>query len=53
MCKDLYGIKPDLCDSMFQEYEILSKQIFKLALAWSKFLNTRIKQAYQKTSSQN
>lgn len=36
-CKDLYGIKLDLCDELIKTYDIASRQLYKLAEAWDKF----------------
>ena len=42
-CKDLYYVEidPVLSGSLANEYEIISKQIFKLREAWSKFSEIR------------
>jgi four helix bundle protein len=36
-CKDLYGIKVDLCNELIKTYDISSRQLYKLAEAWNKF----------------
>jgi four helix bundle protein len=40
-CKDLYNIDPQLCHSLIEEYDKISRQLFKLAEAWDKFTNRR------------
>ena len=42
-CKDLYYVEidPALSGSLANEYDIISKQIFKLREAWSKFTDIR------------
>lgn len=41
--RDIYNIEPDLCTELVNRYEIIAKQLFNLAVAWSKFTNRRFK----------
>ena len=41
--KDLYGIEVDLCESLIKKYDIIARQIFRLAEAWDNFTNRRRK----------
>jgi four helix bundle protein len=40
-CRDLYNIKPDLCNQLVDDYDKISRQLFNLAEAWDKFQNRR------------
>jgi four helix bundle protein len=40
-CRDLYGIDPVLCNQLVDNYDKISRQLFKLAEAWDKFKNRR------------
>ena len=40
-CRDLYGIDPALCDQLVDNYDKISRQLFRLAEAWDKFKNRR------------
>lgn len=40
-CRDLYSIDPELCNNLIDEYDKISRQLFKLAEAWDKFTNRR------------
>lgn len=35
--KDLYNVNPDFCVAVIKEYEIISKQIYKLSSVWVTF----------------
>ncbi|MBE0432482.1 four helix bundle protein [candidate division WOR-3 bacterium] len=35
--RDIYGVENDLCSRVIDEYEIISRQIYKLALVWTSF----------------
>lgn len=35
--RDIYGVEKNLCCEMIDEYEIISRQIYKLALVWTSF----------------
>lgn len=35
--RDIYGVEKSLCCKMIDEYEIISRQIYKLALVWTSF----------------
>lgn len=35
--RDIYRVESDLCSKMIDEYEIISRQIYKLALVWISF----------------
>jgi len=38
-CEDIYGdlMPVDVCDDLVEEYDIISKQLYKLEMAWDKF----------------
>ena len=38
-CEDIYGdlMPVDICDDLVEEYNIISKQLYKLEMAWDKF----------------
>jgi len=40
-CNDLYNIEPSLCVELVKQYDIISRQLYKLALAWDSFSNSR------------
>jgi len=35
--RDIYGIEKEICSNMINEYEIISRQIYTLALVWTSF----------------
>ena len=35
--RDIYGIEEELCSAMINEYEIISRQTYKLAGVWTSF----------------
>jgi four helix bundle protein len=35
--RDIYGIEKNICSDMINEYEIISRQIYTLALVWTSF----------------
>lgn len=35
--RDIYGIEKDLCNKMIDEYEIISRQIYRLTSVWISF----------------
>lgn len=43
-CKDIYGnyISPELCSYLISEYDIISRQLFKLRKAWTNFKSTNL-----------
>jgi four helix bundle protein len=41
--KDIYGIEPELCTLMINDYDIIARQIFRLAETWDNFTNRRRK----------
>lgn len=41
--KDIYQIEIKLCEDLVVKYEIIAKQLFNLAEAWSRFTNRRYK----------
>lgn len=41
--RDIYQIEPELCTDLVKKYEIIAKQLFNLAEAWSRFTNRRFK----------
>ncbi|KPK63222.1 four helix bundle protein [candidate division WOR_3 bacterium SM23_42] len=34
---DIYGVEKDLCSKMIDEYEIISRKTYRLALVWTSF----------------
>lgn len=40
-CRDLYDLDAKLCEELVKNYDILSRQIYKLAVSWSKFNKER------------
>lgn len=41
--RDIYNILPDLCSEMTQEYEIISKKIYKLSTVWISFGQRKVR----------
>ena len=41
MSKDIYKIDQELCQKLIKIYDQTGRQLYKLALAWSKFKNQR------------
>jgi four helix bundle protein len=39
MCRDLYHIDKNLCEELVRVYDKLSRQLYNLSVAWSKFKN--------------
>ena len=35
--RDIYGVEKDLCSKMIDEYEIISRKTYRLALVWTSF----------------
>lgn len=35
--RDIYGVEKDLCGKMIDEYEIISRKTYRLALVWTSF----------------
>lgn len=42
-CRDLYHVDSDLCKKLVDQYDKISRQLFKLAEAWDTFKNRRRK----------
>lgn len=40
-CRDLYNIDAELCGKLVDQYDKISRQLFKLAEVWDKFTNRR------------
>ena len=40
-CKNIYNIKPVLCEQFMDTYDKISRQIYKLAVAWDQFTSAR------------
>lgn len=36
-CKDLYNLEPDLINGLVKTYDISSRQLYKLSMAWTTF----------------
>lgn len=41
--KDIYDIEFELCNELIKRYDKTARQLFKLAEAWNKFKNIRLK----------
>ncbi len=41
MCRDIYGIENEFCERMVDAYDKSARQLYKLALSWSKFKDDR------------
>ena len=41
--RDIFQIESELCTDLVKKYEIIAKQLFNLAEAWSRFTNRRFK----------
>lgn len=37
MCKDIYGIDKSLCENLVNEYDKISRQLYRLAQSWTNF----------------
>jgi four helix bundle protein len=48
--RDIYGVEKDICSKMIDEYEIISRQIYKLALVWTSFGRRKPKDDYDQAS---
>ena len=46
MSKDIYKIDQELCQKLIKIYDQTGRQLYKLALAWSKFKNQRTSSSY-------
>lgn len=44
-CKDVYGhaVDPTLCEKLIDQYDMIGRQLHRLALAWDRFTNSRLK----------
>ena len=51
--RDIYNIKPDLCDKLIDIYDKSARQTYNLALAWDKFKNRRQTTTNADTGSEN
>jgi four helix bundle protein len=38
--RDIYNVNNQLCASLIKSYDITSRQLYKLSIAWSKFKNS-------------
>lgn len=36
-CRDIYNLKPELIDPLVKSYDISSRQLYKLSMAWTTF----------------
>jgi four helix bundle protein len=52
-CRDLYNIKLDICTQLVDRYDKVSRQTYKLALAWDKFTNFRKKEMSRENATEN
>lgn len=41
--RDIYDVLPDLCDEVVKEYEIISRQIYRLSTVWVSFRKWKTK----------
>lgn len=41
--RDIYNISPDLCNKIIKEYEIISRQLYRLSAVWVSFCKNEAK----------